>query len=278
MVAAANVSETSKSRSRNTKIVECSKTLVTQVKWCWLGRTAVIAVTSNDTVRVIDATGTRNLLSYAMTTDNVSAFYRGLTSCTVDSVPMLFVGTSVGDILVLSDKGELLNTLVGNGCSITELTSHADGRVFDGPPVVVSGDEAGVVTVWDVRSITAQATLFGGEGIPCTCVRISDDMVVATFANGMIRFFSLATSSLVAELAAHSRCITALVLTKDKLAVTVGYDSLAQSFDFSNPLEIRAVFAIDVPSSLLQGVAAGADADMAVVAYDSHRVRLFKPR
>eukprot|EP01139_Manchomonas_bermudensis_P020418 Amastigsp_a678738_33.p1 type:complete len:326 gc:universal Amastigsp_a678738_33:48-1025(+) len=274
-------SEARKSRARNTKITESSKTLVTQVKWCWLKRSAVIAVTSNDTIRVIDATGTRTLFTYSMTTDNVSAFYRGVTASTLDDVSSLLVGTSVGDILVLSERGELSGTLTGNGCSITELTSFADTRDFEHDKragLMISGDESGVVSAWDLRSQAKTTALFGGEGIPCTCVRLMDGAAIATFANGVIRVLSLESGTVTAEIAAHSRFISSLALSRDRLAVTAGYDGLVYSWDLSDLQNIKRVFAGEIPSSLLQGVATSTDADFAVVAYDSHRVRFFKPR
>lgn len=299
-----------KQSSRNiTKIAGSSRTLVVQVKWCMLGKVSVLAIASNDSLRVVDATGTSALFTFAMTADgpclavlararraltlhslcavrrlrasDVSAFFRGITTAVVDGSPLLYVGTSLGDTLVLSERGALVGTLAGAGVAICELTSPLDLRLAEqdrAAPTVLSADEAGTINVWSPTTQTLVGALYAGEGVPCTCVRLFDDTVVACFADGMIRTFSLAARTLTVQIAAHTRAISGLaVVPRDKLFATVSYDCRICVWALGADKVVLAN-AIDVPNSLLQGASPCADGEVAVVAYDSHRLRMFRLR
>ena len=91
--------------------------------------------------------------------------------------------------------------------------------------------------------------LFAGNGVPCTgagflpdprSTSTTPDYVVAAYASGHVRLLSLVTNSIVAEIAAHSRSITALAVHPQlPYVVSVAEDSWVRAWalwhSVSNP-------------------------------------------
>jgi len=85
-----------------------------------------------------------------------------------------------------------------------------------------------------------RVALFAGIGVPCTGAAFlpdprsdssTPDYIVAAYTSGHIRLLSLVTNSIVAEIAAHSRSITALAVHPElPYAVSVSEDSWVRAW------------------------------------------------
>jgi len=82
--------------------------------------------------------------------------------------------------------------------------------------------------------------LFAGNGVPCSCAAFlpdpnssstTPDYIVAAYTSGHVRLLSLVTNSVVAEIAAHSRSITALAVhPRLPCVVSVAEDSWVRAW------------------------------------------------
>ncbi|CAE7441700.1 Wdr54 [Symbiodinium sp. KB8] len=75
--------------------------------------------------------------------------------------------------------------------------------------VVVTADEGGAATVWDAKSLSATCTLPQQDDF-CTSVALLPLFIIAGYASGIVRLFSVSEGLLLAEVAGHARCITAV--------------------------------------------------------------------
>jgi len=111
----------------------------------------------------------------------------------------------------------------------------ADGAAEDVEHVSVSAAPSTCSALgWD------RVGLFAGNGVPCTGAGFlpdprssstTPDYIVAAYASGHVRLLSLVTNSVVAEIAAHSRSITALAIHPElPYVVSVAEDSWVRAW------------------------------------------------
>ena len=111
----------------------------------------------------------------------------------------------------------------------------------------MSADDMGIIVVWALQQDppVAAAVFTEGQGFPCTCVAVSGDVIVAGFSTGTLRIYRLSALELHMEVAAHSRCITALsVHPSATMMATVSEDTFLHiwplpSFDSKDVDEVR---------------------------------------
>jgi len=108
-----------------------------------------------------------------------------------------------------------------------------------GDDVVISCDERGQLRLWDLPSFTPKGRAEDKErgvleagsevgGDPCTALELlGSDLAVAGFASGHVRLYEIASQfAKVAELQAHTRCVTGLAIDEEGLELaTVSEDS-----------------------------------------------------
>ena len=147
----------------------------------------------------------------------------------IPSSSSILVGTSTGSIIVLDCVGSKV-TVSQSLTAHSEPISHMAAR----GDIVITADEGGAATVWDAKSLSATCTLpqqecVIGFSVPqssplhpaprnspamhsdfCTSVALLPLFIIAGYASGIVRLFSVSEGLLLAEVAGHARCITAV--------------------------------------------------------------------
>ncbi|KNC48164.1 uncharacterized protein AMSG_04393 [Thecamonas trahens ATCC 50062] len=260
---------------------------------------ALLRLASTDAVTLLDATGTQTVVKHALDADDVSLFFSAaavVPSWKGSAGAVLLAGMSTGAIRVVdilsgqplaqldaSDSegdGDADPTGLAHDSCITALVAiapdDANATTAPGATLFVSADDSGSVIVWDAASGAPVRSIHSGDGIPVTAVVAHGSTVVAAFANGVLRFFSLSDPELITEVHAHARVPTGLALMGSRpIVVSASHDSCVYAFDFTDLTNVTQVFAATVDGALLQGVAA-TSSSIAVVSYDSHKLRIFK--
>lgn len=188
---------------------------VIQVRWCRAGTGSpllVIATTAG--FQIWDSTGKVSLFTHA----TPDGFCRGIGGS--DESNRIFVGTSTGRLLCATGTSPV--------ALASSFPAHASAvccvDVLAG--VVASSCDSGEVCLWDAGTFKALAA-FPGGGYPCTSVKLKDTYVVTAFSTGHLRIFEISSATMVVEVTAHSRCITALdVHPVQDTFVTVGEDAV----------------------------------------------------
>lgn len=198
------------------------------------------------------------------------AFLRGIAH---DGTSTVIVGSASGHLLAFSaspKKLSLLRKIPAHTSPITELASH-DG-------VLASGDENGNIYMWNTREAKDAAYTktneFKGNGEPVTSLSIGYGYLVAGYASGHIRLFSLETKTLSVEITAHSRAINAIDLHPTlPLLAAVAEDSFLSLWTLptSKTPSVTSLGLTVTNTALLTGVRyVGRSASLiAVTAYDS---------
>lgn len=167
------------------------------------------------------------------------------------------IGASTGDILVVRlDDGEKVTVESrAHSAPVTALGSCEDR--------VASGDERGEIRLREAPSMRSRTELdVGRTDEPVTCIAMPHrSACVAGFLAGWVRVYD--ECGLVAELQAHSRCVTALAICDDRL-VTVGEDtylhvwslpSIRDAKEESTPTLFEPLYHHQVENAILTGLA-----------------------
>jgi hypothetical protein len=171
---------------------------------------------------------------------------------------------------ILSFNGNMNSSARLSGAShtapITLLDTHEN--------FLVSGDESGAIYLWTNGAAPAQ--VFAGAGFPVTGLRIAHSKIFAAFASGHLRRFDLASKALEAEVAAHTRSISAMdVCLATPQVALASEDAHVSVWDMKADPVNRAHF--DVSQTLLTGVqyVGPQQSHVAVTAYDSRTLSVF---
>jgi len=155
-------------------------------------------------------------------TEGQPVFGRGITSALTD---IICVGTSAGNILVFH--------IPHKGTNIT-LSETLKGQHFapicdmdSGKSYVVSSDEAGDIMIWKAGDQFQTLKRIKGKGMPCSSVRLWNDIVVGGYGCGHVRLYRCPSGKIFAEIAAHAKWINAIDVSSGGKLMTVGEDSYA---------------------------------------------------
>jgi len=195
---------------------------VMQAKWVVLPSRSVLVLTTQRGIQMYEADGSALIYWHALSeTVDKSNFGKGICGAGDN---MVCVGTESGAILVfdMPSKGTnvtVLDTVKGHKSPITDLTSEGE--------FMVSADDLGTIMVWRCSgSKFTQVSCIRGSGWPCNSLAIWKDTVVAGFASGHLRVYSLSTGTLGAEVTAHARAINAVdVASENGLVLSVSDDT-----------------------------------------------------
>ncbi|KUF75374.1 WD repeat-containing protein 54 [Phytophthora nicotianae] len=297
---------------RTHKLPCAEKSAVHQVRFCTLKDLVVIVVASDNGIQIYDSTGEESLAEIALK-DIVGAegnYYlallilvpvaRSLTNpikagdyfycqgiCSIHmKEPRLVVGTSVGKLLVIgkeeeakSGEGssfEVCKTLTEHGEAICSVESSLDGTLL------ASSDMSGAIMIRNPRDGFKVTHRIVSTGYPATSMTfMAENWLVAGFLTGCLRLYNPENFHLHAEVAAHTRAITALD-AHNEFVVSVSDDTFMNIWEISSTKpgaapRVKLVSSQPVPNDLLTGVAFVSTNSLLTAAYDSAHLKLWSP-
>ena len=269
-----------------TRVVE-APALPTQVSWCHFGKTHFLVVTTTVNIQVWDGHGTALLHVHVLETasdasDDTSAgqsshcFARGIATLGTAQAQFLCAGTSSGAIVVLAhhvERGKHSFVLASAnatpssphvGEALTALASNSTCAQL------ASADNDGRVVIWDASEgdhAWAQVHTFDAwRGHPCTSLEFGARFLLAAYSTGHVRIFNPAKPHILAEIAAHNRCINAIagLVTSDTfdrcVFASVGDDTMlnvwaVDSRPETDDVEVELLNSASCVDALLVGVA-----------------------
>lgn len=266
------------------------KPLVHQVRVCSLQGATFVVVASDRGVQIFDSKGEKRVYELVLK-DNVEVveegdalFCRGI--CAIDSDrPGIAVGSSVGKVFILGKERsakasttehefDLLETLSDHKEAIQSADSSKNGTLL------ATSDDSGTILVCNPDETFAIVHRVTGDGYPAMSIRFTpENLMVCGYLTGIIRIFRKKDYRLHAEIAAHSRAITAID-TSDKYIVSVGEDTFINVWELvgdSATPRIRLASAHSVTNDLLTGVCFAGPKTVLTAAYDTTHLKLWVP-
>lgn len=228
-------------------------------------------------------------------TSNHSAFARGVAiNVTNSGDASICFGTSSGSLyaMVLTEEGKFKAPVEfkHHSSPITAVGSAYQSRqgrwTEDLGCNVVTADESGAIAVWEGLSsgsggYTVMHTIAAAAGgAPAVSLAVRSDFVIAARLDGTVQLYGLRDGKLRADIAAHSRFLSAMDIhpTKD-LIVTVAEDCTLNVWALPiGGAKGDCVLSVCWLHAALTGVAfcGPTSDDLAVVAYDTDEVHIYK--
>jgi len=233
-----------------------------QAKFVTLQTLTLLVLALDVGVQIWNASGTRMVFFLPLEgviefSPEEQKFTRGIAAVPYGSY--IFVGTFTGDLIIISaqmeedDRIEFLEAVPGHAAPISAL---AASQLH-----VVSADDEGSIIIRDVLEGFQPLHTIQGQGMPVTSLAIREDLLVASYNTGHLRFFLLSTGSMIAEIAAHSRCINALDIHPEQpLLASIGDDTylniwtLPETDEGAQGEGMTLLFSEQVHDKLLTGV------------------------
>jgi len=234
---------------RQSKVDMRGKCLVHQAAYLNIGSTACLGVATDNGFYVWSSGGDR-MLWFAGIEAIIAAnpggskqpdlqfhFARGMASSPIPRSSTgndedggqnthVFVGSSVGGVCIYTSNGALFKYLspAQEECAVACLSSSAQ--------YLASADDEGNIRAFSIKNnyknvmqISTEGTANCTVGKYCTGICTRNSTAIAAFNTGHLRVYNIELGQCVLEIAAHSRCITAMSLhpTEDYI-VTCGED------------------------------------------------------
>ena len=167
---------------------------------------------------------------------------------------------------------ELVKTLTGHKDAVCAIDSASDGAL------VASSDDSGTILVRNVTNDFDIVHRLTGDGYPATSLRFChNDWLVTAYLTGKIRIFRRNSFTIHAEIAAHSRAITALDAF-DSCFASVGEDTFLNVWEISKTGgRVKLVSSQRIANDLLSGVAFAGAKHLVTAAYDTSNLKLWVP-
>ncbi|XP_071532416.1 WD repeat-containing protein 54-like [Panulirus ornatus] len=198
---------------------------VMQASWVEVRERALLVLATTSGVFIYDWDGAVLLFSHFLPPtppDAPYAFVRGIASLYTGYI---CVGTHTGEILVINvgEEGEMgiVEKVRWHARPITTLASHGQ--------VLVSGDDAGDITIAQDNKGLAKMCSIESYGFPVTCLATWGGNMLAGYLSGHLRIFNLENGQIVAEVCGHVRCITGLDVARETgLVLTTSEDTFTR--------------------------------------------------
>ncbi|KAG6614404.1 WD repeat-containing protein 54 [Phytophthora cinnamomi] len=242
------------------KLPCAEKSAVHQVRFCTLKELVVIVVASDNGIQGISSVHMKE--------------------------PRLVVGTSIGKLLVIGKEEdakagegsgfEVCKTLTGHDEPICCVESSLDGNLL------ASSDMSGAILIHnpiDGFEITHRIV---SKGYPATSMTfMAENWLVAGFLTGYLRLYNPETFRVHAEVAAHTRAITALD-AHNEFAVSVSEDTFMNVWEISSSKpgagpRVKLVSSQAVPNDLLTGVVFASMNNLFTATYDTAHLKFWSP-
>ncbi|GMH83644.1 hypothetical protein TL16_g09667 [Triparma laevis f. inornata] len=157
-----------------------------------------------------------------------------------------------------------------------------------------SADDRGNFCVFDVNKeeptgghnlMTKRLFITSETSFPCTSIGVVNALLIAGFSSGHLRFFDLSNGDVVVEVAAHSRCISAVTVNEEAgVVATTGEDCVISVWKIPDSPDdghqVDLVFTEGVVDRQLCGVSFLTDGHgerkMVVSSYDSDTMDVWK--
>lgn len=193
---------------------------------------------------------------------------------------MLGTNTSAKSTSASDQEFELILTLDNNKDAIHCLDGSRRGVLL------AASDDSGSVIVRngeDSFDVVHRIPAAGGDAFPVTSLRFTDDgLLVCAYVTGLLRIYNNGTFRLHAEIAAHTRAVTALDVC-GQFIVSVSEDTFMNVWETSGSASaprIELVSSQSVANDLLNGVVfAKTDNSMKTIitsSYDTTHVKLWQ--
>lgn len=268
----------------------CSeKSVVHQVRFCTLKSLIVIVVASDNGIQIYDSTG-EEVLSEMAAMDLIgghvngdSLYCQGICSIHAKE-PRLVVGTSVGKLIVI-EKEEDAKSGEGSSFEVCKTLAEHDQAIccvecsFDGT-VLASSDLSGLIMIRNPENCFEVTHRIVGTNYPATSMTfMAENWLLAGFLTGCLRLYHPKSFHAHAEIAAHTRAITALD-AHNEFAVSVSEDTFMNIWEFtlSKPgadLRVKLVSSQAVSNDLLTGVTYASTNSLWTTAYDSTHLKFW---
>ncbi|XP_021913150.1 WD repeat-containing protein 54-like isoform X3 [Zootermopsis nevadensis] len=208
-------------------------TSVTQVMWCDVKRHQLLVVASSLGVQIFDEDGRVCKFSHPCVDmpDGGGNFARGLALIGHD---MLCVGNSSGTIRIFHIPEDLDPVVKIDHKQVHKKAVTDIAASVTGGNLVVTADDSGELSLWRLERELHLVSMFPTFRYPCTSLKIWEGFILCAFGSGHIRVFGTKTLSLVCEVAAHARWITAADLAPDTgYFLSVSEDSFVKVWQIS---------------------------------------------
>ncbi|EEY56724.1 uncharacterized protein PITG_20800 [Phytophthora infestans T30-4] len=266
---------------RTHKLPCAEKSAVHQVRFCTLKDLAVIVI--------YDSTGEISLSEIALK-DIVGGDVGGdyLYCQGICSIPMkeprLVVGTSLGKLLVIG-KEEEAKSGEGSSFEVSETLTEHDEAIccvessLDGT-LLASSDMSGAILLRNPKDGFEVTHRIVSTAYPATSMTfMAENWLVAGYLTGCLRLYNPQGFALHAEVAAHTRAITALD-AHNEFAVSVSEDTFMNVWEISSSKpgatpRVKLVSSQPVPNDLLTGVAFVSTNSLLTAAYDSAHLKFW---
>jgi WD40 repeat protein len=171
---------------------------------------------------------------------------------------------------------QVCKTLTAHDEAICCVESSLDGTLL------ASSDMSGAILIHNPADGFEVVHRIAGDRYPATCMTfMAENWLVAGYLTGCLRLFSPENFHLHAEVAAHTRAITALD-AHNEFAVSVGEDTFMNVWEISSSKpgagpRVKLVSSQAVPNDMLTGVAFASTNSLFTAAYDSAHLKFWSP-
>lgn len=202
------------------------------------------------------------------------------------------VGTSLGKVLVIGkDKSakagavhefDLLETLCEHkDAAIACIESSTAAGTSHGSALVASSDDSGLLLVRNPDdNFDVVHRIESDDGYPITAMCFAlEHWLVCGYVTGKLRIYKRDAFQLHAEVAAHTRAVTALDAFEHHVA-SVSEDTFLNVWELASSKasgRVRLASSHTVPNDLLTGVAFAGAKSIVTAAYDTNHLKLWVP-
>lgn len=242
-------------------------------------------------LQIFDAKGEHNVYELALKDaldapeEGVAVFCKGIAAVN-SSHPSIVVGTSLGKLLVIGKEKAVKATPTPEFDLLETLREHKEAAITcvessKTGALVVSSDDSGLLLAHNVDdNYDVVHRVESDAGYPVTTMSfVLDKWLVCGYLTGLMRIYRTDTFHLHAEVAAHSRAITAFDVLEGRLA-SVGEDTFLNVWELSGGKgggHVRLVSSHSVQNDLLVGVAFTGAKSVITAAYDTSHLKLWVP-
>ncbi|CAF1646220.1 unnamed protein product [Adineta ricciae] len=240
----------------------------------------ILVLACTKSIQIYELDGTTNLHTHVLDKNHPnrtesSIYARGIAGVGQN---LLCVGNHLGEVLVFNipQKGStitLKETITGHQFGITSLVSNAN--------LLISSDTSGFILIWNVRTMSQINVIQPIDDSGVTALSIWNNCIVASYANGMIRFFDPENAQICGSIAAHARCINAIDCNERGLLASVGDDCYVRVWKLTGDgenLQITHECNQRIENQQLVGVKFLnlSRSDIAISSYDSSEVTILR--
>lgn len=146
--------------------------------------------------------------------------------------------------------------------------------------MMASADDRGTIVLHDVHeNYDTLHTIKAEDEYPVTDMVMTQELVIASYCTGHLRFFNVDTGNITIEISAHCRCINAIDLKGNKL-VSIGEDTFLNvwklpDMDSKSSSAVSLMYSHQVTDHLLTGVTFLSNGHIVTSTYEAQALLLW---